>query len=252
MLVFLDESFRTHKPSGKTFGVLSGIAIPEDNFHVIQRDMMDLRRPYHGTVLGEDDELHGSDLLRNFTFNQRERNGFSYHWNLVEDTLNFARSRKLKVFGVVCFWPDAQTFVCVNERRLDLTCRYLFERIDFYMKREFPGRFAKLVFDNREHKTHERNARAITNFFTRSTIGLGYDSIIRAPFFAVSQGHNYGIQLADLVTTVIGLRFQGERRIMPLWRLVQNLLVVQRIGLQEQSSLKVLRERPQVEESSAQ
>jgi hypothetical protein len=61
------------------------------------------------------------------------------------------------------------------------------------MKREFPGRIAKLVFDNRDHRTNELNARAITNFFVGSSLGLGYDSILRVPMFAVSQGHNYGL-----------------------------------------------------------
>ena len=62
--------------------------------------------------------------------------------------------------------------------------------------------------------------------------------------FAVSQGHNYGLQLADLVTTVIGLRFQGERRISPLFKLVQDMLYVQKVGAQNQSSLKVMRAIP--------
>lgn len=90
MLVILDESFRTHAGSDKNFGVLCGIAIPEDQFHIIQRDMWGVRRPYHGRVLDEDEEIHGSALLRSFTFKQLERKGFSEHWNLAEDTLNFA------------------------------------------------------------------------------------------------------------------------------------------------------------------
>jgi hypothetical protein len=244
MLVFLDESFRTHAASGSPFGVLSGIAIPEDIFHSVQRDIVDVRRPYHGLVLREDEEIHGQPLLRAFTLKQRERNGFSYHWNLAEDLLHFARFRKLKVFGVVCFRTAYQSFVCADEKNLDFTFRYLFERIDRYMKIEFPGRFAKLVFDNREHSTHEKNARAITNFFMRSSIGMGYDSIIRAPLFAVSQGHNYGVQLADLITTVIARRFEGESRIMPLWKIVQDMIVVQRVGEQRISSLKVVRDLP--------
>ena len=72
--------------------------------------------------------------------------------------------------------------MCDNETALDITYRYLFERIDAYMKREYPGRFAKLVFDNCDYQTDEKNARAITNFFSRSRLGLGYDSLIRVPF----------------------------------------------------------------------
>jgi hypothetical protein len=136
------------------------------------------------------------------------------------------------------------SFVCGDETDLDVTFRYLFERIDNYMKRDFPGRMAKLIFDNRDHKTHERNARAITNFFVRSTVGLGYDSILRIPMFAVSQGHNCGVQLADLVTTVIALCFQGRREFRPLWKIVQGMLNVVPVGGQQQTSLKVMRDRP--------
>lgn len=156
--------------------------------------------------------------------------------------MNFSYRCNIKVFDVVCFRTEMQSFVCDNETSLDLPFRYLFERIDNYMKREFPGRRAKIIFDNRDHKTHEKNARAITNFFSRSHLGLGYDSILRVPFFAVSQGHNYGLQLADLVTTVVGLCFQGERAYRPLWGIVQHMLYFIDMGGQPQSSLKVMRD----------
>jgi hypothetical protein len=110
------------------------------------------------------------------------------------------------------------------------------------MKLAFPGRMAKLIFDNRDHQTHKANARAITNFFIRSTVGLGYDNILRVPFFAVSEGHNYGVQLADLVTTTIALRFQGWREYDPLFRIVQQMLYHSTVGGQVQTSLKVMRQ----------
>jgi hypothetical protein len=243
MLIFLDESFRQHKQTGRRFGVLSGVAIPEDTFHAFQRDLFGVRRPYHGRVLGEDAEIHGNRLLNSTTLKVLERNGWSLQWNLAEEILQFSAHRHLKVFGVVCFRNDLHSFVCDDEVNLDVTYRYLFERIDAYMKREFPGRTAKLIFDNRDHRTHEKNAKAITNFFVRSRLGLGYDSILRIPFFAVSQGHNYGLQLADLITTVIALYFQGRREFRPLWKVVKSMLYMTRVGGAEQSSLKVMRDQ---------
>jgi hypothetical protein len=244
MLVFLDESFRKHSKTNISFGVLAGVAIPEDTYHIFQRDFFYARKPYHGQVLGSDDEIHGIDLLNNTTLRVREKQGFSYQWNLVHDILSFSRSRQIKVFGIVCYRTGLHTFVCDNETELDVTFRYLFERIDVFMKREFPGRVAKLIFDNREHKTNEKNARAITNFFVRSQLGLGYDSILRVPFFAVSQGHNYGVQLADLITTVIALYFQGKREYRSLWEIVQRMFYIAEVGGQRQSSLKVMRDQP--------
>lgn len=243
MLVFLDESFRKHRRTGIQLGVLSGVAIPEDVFHDFQRDMFGVRKPYHGHVLGADSEVHGTQLLRNATLKTISKRGFSLHWNLAEELLQFAKSRWFKVFGVVCFQEGLNSLVCDDEVNLDLTYRYLFERIDMYMKREFPGRFAKLVFDNRDHKTDEKNSRAITNFFVRSHMGLGYDSILRIPFFAVSQGHNYGLQLADLITTVIGLRFQGRKEYRSLWKIVRDMLYIADVGGRRQSSLKVMRDQ---------
>jgi hypothetical protein len=246
MLVFLDESFRTHKRTGIPFGVLSGVAIPEDVFHAFQFDVFGCRAPYHAQgILKPDDEMHGNLLLNQTTRRMRETKGFSYHWNLVEDVLHLARSRRLKVFGVVCFRSKLQSFVCDDQNKMDVTFRYLFERLDAYMKREFPGRVAKLVFDNRDHRTDEKNARAITNFFVRSQTGIGYDSILRVPFFAVSQGHNYGLQVADLITTVIGIRFQGAPWIQPLWNLVRGMLYKTTMGGQPVSSLKVMKDRPE-------
>ncbi|MFW6132741.1 MAG: DUF3800 domain-containing protein [Planctomycetota bacterium] len=216
MLVFLDETFRRHARTGRRFGALSGVAIPEDVFQSFQSLVFHCRRPYHNMgILDPNDELHGTSLLNKTTRKMREKRGYSYHWNLVEDVLNLAQSQQVRVFGVVCFRSPLHTFVCGDQSQLDVTYRYLFERIDRYVKREYPGRVAKLIFDNRDHRTHVKNARAITNFFVRSQIGLGYDSILRVPFFAVSQGHNYGLQVADLVTTVIGLRFQGELWVQP-------------------------------------
>ncbi len=51
MLIFLDESFRKNVNTGTPYGVLSGVAIPEDTFHRFQADFFLARRPYHGLVL---------------------------------------------------------------------------------------------------------------------------------------------------------------------------------------------------------
>ena len=244
MLVFLDESLRRNKNTSREFGVLAGVAVPEETYHTFQQDFYSVRRPYHGRVLKEDDEIKGNELLNKATLKTIAMKGVSSHWSLAQDLLGFARSRKIKVFGVVCFRPGLTSFVCGDEAKLDPTFRYLFERIDIYMKREFPDRTAKLIFDNRDHRTNEKNARAITNFFVRRKVGPGYDSILRVPLFAVSQGHNYGLQLADLVTATIAVYFQGAREYRPLWSVVRQMFYTASVGGQEQTSLKVMREAP--------
>jgi hypothetical protein len=121
MLIFLDESFRPHRKTGVNFGVLAGVAIPEDQFHTVQRDIFNVRQPYHGEVLGADDEIKGKELLGSATFKSLAMRGFSYQWNLAEELLQYASRRDLKVFGVVCFRPRLHSFVCGDELRLDAT-----------------------------------------------------------------------------------------------------------------------------------
>ena len=241
-MIFLDESFRQNRRTNSSFGVLAGLSVAEDRYHQFQDDVYHIRLPYHGVVLKEEDELKGRELLGKATFKSREMKGYSYQWNLAEELIQYCARNHCKVFGVVCFRPQLQTFVCGDEYKLDMTFRGLFERIDRYMKHSFPGRHAKLIFDDRDPKTNNLNSRAITNFFTRHAIGIGYDGIFRTPLFAVSQGHNYGLQIADLITTIIALKFQGERRIQPLFNIVRHqMLDTREVGGINVSSLKILR-----------
>jgi len=241
MLIFLDESFRKHNRTGQRFGELSGVAIPEDIFADAQVGMYNVRRPYHGIVLNEDDEIKGRYLLNSATLNNRAENRFSYKWNIAEEMIQYARRRRLVTFGIVCYWEQLHTFTCEDEHQIDLTYRYLFERIDVFMRERFPKRQAKLVFDDRGYQTNKKNARAITNFLSRHAIGRGYDTILRVPVTATSEGHNSGLQLADLITTVIGLRFQGEKRVQPLFRHVLAMLHRTSVGGQKLTGLKVMR-----------
>ncbi len=43
------------------------------------------------------------------------------------------------------------------------------------------------------------------------------DSIVPTPFFAISQSDNAGLQMADFVTTIIGLRFSSHPDISPFY-----------------------------------
>ncbi|MBY0311634.1 MAG: DUF3800 domain-containing protein [Phycisphaerales bacterium] len=243
MLVFLDESFRKHRRTGAGFSVIAGVAIPEDTFSVFQRDWFEVVRPYHGVVLKADHDVHGNELLGSTTMRVKEQGKYSAHWSLAEDLLNYSITRKFRVFGVVCFQDEYQSLICANDTRLDTTYMALLERVDLYMREKFPQRFVKLVFDDRGHSTNAKNGRATTNFLSRSTRGMGYDSIIKTPFFGVSKANNYGLQLADLVTTVISCRFQGNETIYPLWLKAKHMFYRSYVGEQRISSLRVLRKK---------
>lgn len=224
--------------------MLAGLAVPEAVLPALQAGVYAVRRPYHEDgigVLKADDELDGSELLREITFRSLRTRGFSYQWNLAGESIDYCRKSGFRVFGVVCFDDVLRTFACENQHRLDRTFQYLFERIDRYVKREHPGRRVKLVFDDRHHSTNEKNARAITNFLVKSPVGQEYDSILPYPLFSVSQAHNYGLQLADLITTVIAMKFQGREEIQPLWDQVRSMLYRFDDGSHRWTSLKLLR-----------
>jgi len=106
-------------------------------------------------------------------------------------------------------------------------CRgsYIFERVDMFLKIHRPQETASLVFDDRDYGINRRNSEAITNFFQRSAYGLTMDSIVKTPFFAISQANNIGLQLADLVTTIIGLRFSSHAGIEPYFTRLKLAIV---------------------------
>jgi hypothetical protein len=55
-------------------------------------------------------------------------------------------------------------------------------------------------------------------------VGLSLDSIIKTPFFAISQAQNVGLQLADFVTAIIGLRFASNPLVAPYFSELKKCL----------------------------
>jgi hypothetical protein len=71
---------------------------------------------------------------------------------------------------------------------------------------------------------------------------LSLDSVVKTPFFAISQANNIGLQLADFVTTVVGLRFCSYAPFDPYFARLKKAIV----SLKDQenrmgSTLKVMR-----------
>ena len=107
-----------------------------------------------------------------------------------------------------------------------------------------PAGAAALVFDDRDYGINKQNAEAITNFFQRSSWGLSLDSIVKTPFFAISQSQNIGLQLADFVTTVVGLRFSSHPQGARYFHQLKPCLYSYDNQGHRVSSLKVLRGQP--------
>lgn len=211
MLFFFDETFRTslmHKDT--SLGALCGVAIPEHDLARITQDVFLLKLKHFGSEFAKDHEIKGKEMLKNWVFKLAARGQPSKNLAFATDLLDYVVAKKLWVFGCVCFEKGFQQFHCEEVTALDMTFRYLFERVDMFMKIKHPKGIAKIIFDDRDYGINQKNSEAITNFFQRSAVGLSFDSIIKTPFFAISQSQNVGLQLADFVTTIVGLRFSGN------------------------------------------
>lgn len=92
------------------------------------------------------------------------------------------------------------------------------------MKIYHPDEKALLVFDDRGYGINQKNAAAMTRFFQRGAGRERFTSVLQTPFFGISQTHNVGLQLADIVATVIGLRFQGSHDIKPFFHRLRKAI----------------------------
>lgn len=242
MLIFFDESFRESlRYRDVSLGALCGVGIPEKQLTRVADDIYRLKLKHMGADFARGGEIKGKELLKNYVFNLASRGIKSKNLALADDLIEYIVSKKLPVFGCVCFEKELQRFQVDDVSALDKTFQYLFERIDMWMKIYHPDEMACIVFDDRDYGINQKNSEAITNFFQRSAKGLSLDSIVKTPFFAISQSQNVGLQLADLVTTVIGLRFASHRHIEPYFTGLKKSIPTYVDNGWPKSCLKVMR-----------
>jgi hypothetical protein len=242
MLIFFDESFRESLRYGeRPFGVLCGIGIAEKQIGRVASDVYQLKAQHLGVEFARDGEIKGKEIFKNYVFRLAATGIPSKNLALGDDLLDYLRRKRLPVFGCVCFEKKYQKFQVDDVTALDKTFRYLFERVDTWMKIHLPNEKALLVFDDRDYGINRKNAEAISNFFQRSPAGLELDSIVQTPFFAISQSQNVGLQLADLITTVVGLRFASHASADPYFAKLKECIPYYENNGQKVSCLKVLR-----------
>jgi hypothetical protein len=74
MLIFFDETFRNSLSyPGVSLGVLSGIAIPENELHRVATDIYQLKYKHLGAEFARDGEIKGKELLKNWVFNLEKK-----------------------------------------------------------------------------------------------------------------------------------------------------------------------------------
>lgn len=244
MIFFFDESFRESLAHpGVSLGALCGVGIPETQLRRVSEDIYEMKHKHMDIDFARNGEIKGKDLFKNYVFMLQNKGIPSKNLALGIELIEYIHRKSLPVFGCVCFEKGIQKFQVDDVTALDKTFRYLFERIDMWMKLHRPNDKALIVFDDRDYGINKKNAEAITNFFQRSNHGTAMDSIVQTPLFAISQAQNVGLQLADLVTTVIGLRFASQPNIMPVFKnLKRSIPSYKNNDGVKVSALKVLRD----------
>lgn len=253
MLIFFDETFRTsQRAPDVTLGALCGVGIREHQLASVAQDVYLLKLKHMGADYARNHEIKGKDLLKNYVFRLAAQGVASKNLALASDLIDYIVGKALPVFGCVCFEKGMQKFQVDDVSVLDHSFRFLFERIDVYMKRVHPKDMACLVFDDRDYGINQKNSEAITNFFQRSAWGLSMDSVVRTPFFAISQSQNIGLQLADFVTTLIGLRFSSSKEVQPYFEKLKKAIPSWQStrGPHRVSGLKVMRDKPAEKEKA--
>ncbi len=243
MLFFFDESFReslTHP--GVSLGALCGVGVPEAQLRRVADDIYKLKHKHFDIDFARTGEIKDKELFKNYVFGLQKKGIVSKNLALGNELVEYLYTKRLPVFGCVCFEKGMQNFQAEDVTALDKTFRYLFERIDIWMKLHRPHDKALIVFDDRDYGINRKNAEAITNFFQRSSQGSAMDAIVQTPFFAISQAQNAGLQLADLVTTIIGLRFASHQDIKAVFaNLKRSIPAFEQNDGSMVSALKVLR-----------
>lgn len=245
MLIFFDESFRkSESDPDVTLGGLCGIGILERQLAVVSQDVYQLKYKHFGADFARDKEIKGKELLKNWAFRLEARGRQSHNLNFAKDLIDYIAAKHLPVFGCICFDKGMQKFQVDDVTALDRTFKFLFERVDTFMKRQYPSDMACLVFDDRDYGINHKNSTAITNFLQRSSAGLAMDSIVRTPFFAISQAQNIGIQLADFVTAVISAQYAHNQHVAPYYeRLKRAVPHWQSVEGHHIAGLKVIHEK---------
>ena len=221
MLFFLDESWQITSDKKYKVGVIAAFQINSHDYNECSKQLYILKSKHWGSTSGNN-EIKGKGIFKNFNFNLEEKGIVSYELNLARDIFSYLKTLGTTCFASVVFAQNELDLACANPSQLERPFFFLFERIDLFMKENHPGLKAKLIFDDRGVQVNKAISKSVSNFFHKSQKGLIFDSIIKVPLFAIST-ENIGIQLADMVSHILGGRFTGNIRKFEFFRGAKEL-----------------------------
>lgn len=221
MLFFIDESWQSTHDNKFKVGALSAIQIKSNDFNECSTQIFGLKIKNLGPEC-RDAELKGNELLKNYVFGLESKGIKSKNLNLVREILEYIKTRGIRLFASVVFAKEEINLACPNADQLERPFFFLFERIDLFMKENYPGMIAKLVFDDRGVQFNKNISKSISNFLHRSRVGQSFDTIMKVPFFAISS-ENIGIQVADIAAYILGARFTGDRKKIEFFKKLKEI-----------------------------
>ncbi|MCB4791126.1 MAG: DUF3800 domain-containing protein [Elusimicrobia bacterium] len=221
MLFFIDESWQTTEDNKYKVGVLSAIQINSHDYNMCSQYIHDLKIKNLGFKAG-DIEIKGSHMFREFVFRLEEKQIVSRELTLARDIFAYMKTAGVLVFASVVFAKEEADLACADVRNLERPFFFLFERINIFMKENYPNLMAKIIFDDRNISFNQKLSKSVSNFFHRSHVGQTFDNIIKVPFFAIST-ENVGIQFADMVAYILGSRFTGDRGRSEFFKFVKSM-----------------------------
>ena len=221
MLFYIDESWQWTRDKKYMGGVLSAVQIKSTDFNDCSNQIFSLKTKYFGSQ-NRENELKGKELLKKYFFRLEATGIKSLNLILVREILSFIKSKDIHYFASVVFSEKEILLSCADANQIERPFYYLFERIDLFMKENYPESMAQIIFDDRGLQTNIKISKTVSNFFHRSRKGQSFDSVIKAPLFAISS-ENIGIQLADIGAYILGRRFTGERDITEFFYKIKEL-----------------------------
>lgn len=239
VLFFIDESWQSTRNKKYKVGVLSAIQIKSHDFNECSNQIFFFKMKHLG-YSGRDKELKGKELLSNLQFDLESDGIHSKNLGLVREILKYMTSRGSQFFASVVTSKEDIDLACAKPDQLERPFFFLFERIDLFMKENYPGFIAKLIFDDRGIRFNENISKSVSNFFHKSRTGQSFDTIMKVPFFAISS-ENVGIQVADIGAYILGARFTGNRKKYEFFQMIKNMEFISKTLIEVNEEKKPIR-----------
>lgn len=226
MLFFVDESWQATCNNKYKVGVLAAVQLKSHDFNDCSNQIYSLKIKHLG-IRAIYSEIKGKEIFKNYLFKLESQGIRSNGLNLARDIFDYINSLGTRFFASIVFSKEEIDLACADVNQLERPFFFLFERIDLFMKENYPGLMAKLIFDDRGYQSNEKISKSVSNFFHKSRVGQSFSTIIKSPYFAIS-GQNVGIQLADMGAHILGDRFTGDRAKIEFFNKIKELEFISR------------------------